>query len=75
MNISGDAIYTLTNCSNRGNTYRKLEKDKKEFTTATQNMCGDASQLLSEERHVRLSNINTLQHRDWRLSLWELRQQ
>lgn len=34
------------------------------FTTAAQNVCGDALQLLSEEGHVGLSDIHTIQHCD-----------
>lgn len=42
------------------------------FTSAAQNVCGNVLQLLSEEGHVGLSDVNALQHCDWRLSLWEL---
>lgn len=42
------------------------------FTSASQNVCGNLLQLLSEEGHVGLSGVNALQHCDWRLSLWEL---
>lgn len=36
---------------------------------AAQNVRGNALQLLPEERHVGLSGIHTLQHRDRRLPL------
>ncbi len=40
------------------------------FTSAAQNVSGNVLQLLSEEGHVGLSDVNALQHGDWRLSLW-----
>lgn len=41
------------------------------FTVAAQDVCCNVLQLLSEEGHVGLSDINALQHCDGRLSLWE----
>lgn len=61
---STDKLFKLLFDTKWGNNEAKLE-----FTIAAQNVCGDASQLLSEESHVGLGDINALQHADWRLSL------
>lgn len=48
---------------------RQSQNQTGNCTSATQNVCGKELQLLSEEGHVGLSGINTLQNCDWRLSL------